>query len=239
MGATNPPRSAEPRTLTEAYTQAGLTDRSTSHAKRPNKRGEATRERIVQAAIECFSEYGYTRTRISDITHRAKTAQGNFYRHFADLDEVFLAAMHTGLHELSEATSRRTNSSGELAALIDVNVTYLHAYSRHRHILRLLREAAAASANEGFQQLWLQLREDFVARTRRWLQRLHERGDIGETDFDLLAEALGCMTEQMAYVHVGLPASTPRRERIDELGRVLGECWYRALPPRDSSSDTP
>lgn len=236
MAATIPPDRSEPRTLTEAYTHAGLTDRGTSSGKRPNKRGEATRERIVQAAIECFSEYGYTRTRISDITHRAKTAQGNFYRHFNDLDDVFLAALHTGLQELADATARRTNSSGELEALIDVNITYLHAYSRHRHILRLLREAAAASANEGFQQLWLQLRGDFVARTRRWLQRLHDRGEIGETDFDLLAEALGCMTEQMAYVHVGLPASTPRRERIEELGRALGEFWYRSLPP--ATNDT-
>ena len=52
--------------------------------------------------------------------------------------------------------------------MIDVNVSYLHAYSRHRKVLRLLREAAAASSNEGFGQLWLDLRGDFVARTRRW-----------------------------------------------------------------------
>jgi hypothetical protein len=115
--------------------------------------------------------------------------------------------------------------------MIDVNVSYLHAYSRHRKVLRLLREAAAASSNEGFGQLWLDLRGDFVARTRRWLQRLRDSGRIGDTDVDLLAESLGCMTEQMAYVHVGLPVSTPKRERIDELGRTLGEVWFRALPP--------
>jgi hypothetical protein len=62
--------------------------------------------------------------------------------------------------------------------MIDVNVSYLHAYSRHRKVLRLLREAAAASSNEGFGQLWLDLRGDFVARTRRWLQRLRDSGRI-------------------------------------------------------------
>ncbi|RZL84080.1 MAG: TetR/AcrR family transcriptional regulator [Rhodococcus sp. (in: high G+C Gram-positive bacteria)] len=238
MAAQNPATSATPRSLDDVYTDAGLIDPAAPAPKRPNRRGELTRERIVQAAIECFSEYGYTRTRVSDITHRAKTAQGNFYRHFTDLDDVFLAAMHTGLQELSEATSRKANTSGEMEALIEVNITYLHAYSRHRHILRLLREAAAASANEGFQQLWLKLREDFIARTRRWLQKLHDRGEIGDTDLDLLAESLGCMTEQMAYVHVGLPASTPKRERIDELGRALGEVWFRALPPPATAPGT-
>ena len=49
--------------------------------------------------------------------------------------------------------------------------------------------------------------------------------------FPLLAEALGCMTEQMAYIHIGLPAATPRPERIRQLGEIVGEVWYRSLPP--------
>jgi hypothetical protein len=54
---------------------------------------------------------------------------------------------------------------------------------------------------------------------------------MGPADFPLLAEALGCMTEQMAYVHIGLPAATPRPERIRQLGEIVGEVWYRSLPP--------
>jgi AcrR family transcriptional regulator len=218
--------------ITSIYTDAGLQDGEVQ-SKRSNKRGELTRERIVQAAVECFSEYGYTRTRISDIVHRAGTAQGNFYRHFSSLDDVFLAALRPGLEELAAASTHRSGHSNELASLIESNTTYLYTYARHRHTLRLLREAAAASANEGFLQLWLRLRGDFVARTRRWLQRLADAGKIGDTNLDLLAESLGCLTEQMAYVHVGLPAATPRRERIDELGRALGEAWFRLLPPPD------
>ncbi|MDQ1105866.1 AcrR family transcriptional regulator [Nocardioides zeae] len=212
------------------YDDVGLRDGEPS-AKRPNKRGEQTRERIVTAAIECFTEYGYTRTRVSDIVHRAGTAQGNFYRHFTSLDDVFLAALRPGLEALAVVPTRRTGHSFELESLVESNTSYLHSYARYRHTLRLLREAAAASANDGFLQLWLRLRGDFVARTRRWLQRLTDNGHLraGE-DLDLLAEALGCLTEQLAYVHVGLPASTPRRERIDELGRSLGESWYRLLP---------
>jgi AcrR family transcriptional regulator len=218
--------------ITSIYTDAGLQDGEVQ-SKRSNKRGELTRERIVQAAVECFSEYGYTRTRISDIVHRAGTAQGNFYRHFSSLDDVFLAALRPGLEELAAASTHRSGHSNDPASLIESNTTYLYTYARHRHTLRLLREAAAASANEGFLQLWLRLRGDFVARTRRWLQRLADAGKIGDTNLDLLAESLGCLTEQMAYVHVGLPAATPRRERIDELGRALGEAWFRLLPPPD------
>ena len=66
-------------------------------------------------------------------------------------------------------------------------------------------------------RLWLRTRADFVDRTERWLKHLHGHGRIGLTNFGLLAEALGCMTEQMAYVHIGLPAATPRPERIRQL----------------------
>ncbi|MGU3433047.1 TetR/AcrR family transcriptional regulator [Actinomycetes bacterium M1A6_2h] len=212
------------------FTRAGLVENVTALPKRANRRGEQTRDKIIAAATECFTEYGYTRTRISDITHRADTAQGNFYRHFAGLDDVFLAALRPALHELSNSRGRPDRARGELASLIEVNTTYLQTYSRHRHMLRLLREAGAASANEGFQQLWLNLRADYVARTRRWLERLADAGVVEEQNFELLAETLGCMTEQLAYVHIGLAGSTPKRERIDELGKILGEVWYRSLP---------
>lgn len=215
--------------ITAIFTDSGL--QGEAPAKRPNKRGQLTKERLLQAATECFTEYGYTRTRISDVVHRAGTAQGNFYRHFVSLDDIFLAVVRPGLEELSSASSKRTGHSTELQSLIEANTTYLHTYARHRHILRLIREAAASSPNDGFQDLWLRLRGDFVARTRRWLQRLSDAGTIEQgEDLDLLAETLGCLTEQLAYVHVGLPQTTPRLERIDELGRALGEAWFRLLP---------
>lgn len=201
--------------------------------KRPNKRGQQTREKLIVAAAACFSDYGYTRTRVSDIASRAGTAQGNFYRHFSSLDEIFLAALQPALEELAAATAHSVHTDDQLRNLVNQNVTYLQAYTRDRHLLRVMREAAAASENEGFGTLWLQLRGAFVARTRRWLERLHEEGEIGKTDFGLLAEALGSLTEQMAYVHIGLLPVTPRPERVQELGTVIGEVWYRSLPPKE------
>ena len=52
-------------------------------------------------------------------------------------------------------------------ALIAVNVTFFQAYSRNRHLLRVMREAAAVSWNDGFGRLWLRTRADFVDRTER------------------------------------------------------------------------
>jgi AcrR family transcriptional regulator len=198
---------------------------------RGNVRGQRTRAVLVEAAAACFSEYGYQATRIADIVGRAGVSQGNFYRHFESKKDIFLEALRPGLDALL-ASSRRAgleDHDGE-DALIAVTVAYLQTYSRHRNILRVMREAAAARA-DGFDELWLRLRGSFVERTQAWLERLHAAGRIGDGDFPMLAEVLGAMVEQVAYVQIGLPERTPRAEEIARIGRSLGEVWHRALPP--------
>jgi AcrR family transcriptional regulator len=195
-----------------------------------NVRGLRTRQELLDAALSCFSEYGYARTRISDIVFRAGVSQGNFYRHFQSKDEIFLEALKPSLDELTASTTRTGVGPGvDLATLVALTTSYLTSYSRNRHILRVMREAAASSADEGFAELWLQQRASYVERTARWLQRLHREGRIALTDFDLLADVLGSAIEQTAYVHIGLPREAPRPERIQQLAATVGAVWHHSL----------
>lgn len=197
-----------------------------------NTRGLRTRQELLDAAVTCFSEYGYSRTRIADIVFAAGVSQGNFYRHFASKDEIFLEALRPSLDELTRSTHRttRTGDGTDRATLVALTSAYLTSYARNRRILRVMREAAATSTDEGVSELWLAQRANYVERTARWLRDLHRRGRLAETDFDLLADVLGSAIEQTAYVHIGLPAATPRRERIEQLAVAVGEVWHRALP---------
>lgn len=213
---------------------APVTGDSQARVRAGNVRGQRTRAVLVDAASACFSEYGYSSTRIADIVGRAGVSQGNFYRHFESKKEIFVEALRPGLDALL-ASSRRSGLEDHdgTDALVAITVAYLTTYSRHRDILRVMREAAAARA-DGFDELWLRLRGSFVARTEAWLERLHEAGRIGDGDFPMLAEVLGAMVEQVAYVQVGLPEVTPRAEEIARIGRSVGEVWARALPPLPS-----
>lgn len=221
--------STEPRgsAQEELSRMMGATGRAT---KRSNKRGLETRKRIIAAASQCFAEYGYAGTRISDIVHLAGTAQGNFYRHFSGLDDVFLAALEPCLEDLANARGSDLGGADRRQSLVERNTAFLESYSRNRHLLRVMREAASIVGNDDFRRLWLKLRGDFVARTHRWLVRLQATGEIGDGDFEMLAEALGCMTEQVAYVHIGLTPVSPRAEDIRRMAVVLSDVWERALP---------
>jgi AcrR family transcriptional regulator len=203
---------------------------STPVRRGKNVRGLRTRKDLLDAATSCFAEYGYAGTRISDIVFRAGVSQGNFYRHFTGKDEIFLEALKPSLDELAASTTRTAVGNGvDLATLVALTTSYLTSYARNRHILRVMREAAASSSAEGFAQLWLQQRASYVERTSRWLARLHREGRIAEADFDLLADVLGSAIEQTAYVHVGLPREAPRPERIQQLAAVVGAVWHRSM----------
>lgn len=214
----------------------GPEDSSAPVRRGKNTRGLRTRQELLDAAVTCFSEYGYSRTRIADIVFAAGVSQGNFYRHFASKDEIFLEALRPSLDELTHSTHRTagTGDGTDRATLVALTSAYLTSYARNRRILRVMREAAATSTDEGFSELWLAQRANYVERTARWLRALHRRGRLAETDFDLLADVLGSAIEQTAYVHVGLAAETPRRERIEQLAAAVGEVWHRALPLLDT-----
>ena len=220
-----------------ASAPAGSDDERRPVRRGKNVRGLRTRQELLDAALSCFSEYGYARARISDIVFRAGVSQGNFYRHFQSKNEIFLEALRPSLDELHASTARGGIGDGvDLATMVALTTSYFTSYARNRHILRVMREAAATSSDDGFAELWLRQRGSYVERTSRWLRRLHQQGRLAEADFELLADVLGSAIEQTAYVHIGLPAEAPRPERIHQLAAAVAQVWHRSLPIVDDGA---
>lgn len=201
-----------------------------------NARGRLTKQKLIDAAIRCFSDYGYRRTRIQDIVFQAGVSQGSFYRHFTTKSELLLEALEPCLEELLTVTSGAGGGGGapSIEAMTQTTNAYFTSYARNRLLLRLLREAAVI--DEEFYERWQVQRQRFIGRTERWLERLHDAGHIGAGNFPVLADVLGSTVEQTCYVHIGLPEQAPRQERIQELALTVAEVWFRSLPPRAASA---
>lgn len=63
-------------------------------------RGEETRTRILDAALEAFGRYGYDGTSVSEICRRAEVTKGGFYHHFPSKQAVFLDLLERWLEGL-------------------------------------------------------------------------------------------------------------------------------------------
>lgn len=60
-------------------------------ARRTKEEAEKTRQNILDAAFEVFTQKGFTRTRLSDIASAAGVTRGAIYWHFKDKVDLFIA----------------------------------------------------------------------------------------------------------------------------------------------------
>jgi AcrR family transcriptional regulator len=198
----------------------------------PTRKGKATRERLLLAAENVFGRIGYDAARIADIVALAGVSHGLFYRHFADKDAILFAVLTRLNDDLRHTSGRGTagNDRPTLEQLQARNMLFFQEYAEHRQMLRVSREAAARPEQAGFRALWLGIRSRFTARTQRWLEQLANAGHIAPLDDpEMLAEALSSLTEQMAYVQLGLATEDPDAALIERLGRASGLIWYRTI----------
>lgn len=196
----------------------------------PTARGRRSRANLLEAAAEVFAERGYAATRIADIVQRAGMSQGAFYRHYPDKNEILLAVMHDAIDAIYQVTARTEENAGaDEAAIIERNTQFFRAYNAQRGLMRVWREGASVRES-GFEALWSQTRSRFVVRVEDWLRALHADGEIAATDFELLADGLAAVIEQLAFVRIALAEQALTEDELVALGRATGELWSRALP---------
>ncbi len=68
----------------------------------PQQRGEETRARLLEAAVECFAQKGYELASVADICQCANVSKGAFYHHFASKQALFIELIESWLAQLDE-----------------------------------------------------------------------------------------------------------------------------------------
>jgi AcrR family transcriptional regulator len=111
-------------------------------------RGEETRSRILDAALEAFARYGYDDASVAEICRLAGVTKGGFYHHFPSKQALFLEllarwlagidtqlmAMHSGQQPVREELIRMTamvdrifqEASGQLPVFLEVLIEARH-----------------------------------------------------------------------------------------------------------------
>ena len=63
---------------------------------------DQTQQRILDAAVEVFSELGYDSAKMADVVERSGTSIGSIYHHFGGKPELFQAIWDRVMEQLSE-----------------------------------------------------------------------------------------------------------------------------------------
>jgi AcrR family transcriptional regulator len=109
--ASGPPRDAQPSRGQGNGDQASASGASASGASAsgdgaPSPSGASTRERILDVALDLFTDQGFDGTSMREIAERLDISKPAIYYHFASKEEI-LMALHMRLHEFGKAALTR------------------------------------------------------------------------------------------------------------------------------------
>ena len=87
-------------------------------------RAQRTRQRLLDAAGQCFAESGFAKTTVEEIAHTAGVSKGLVYHHFRSKDEVLRSVLERTLEQWNELTG---------SAVINDQPAFIPALRRMAH----------------------------------------------------------------------------------------------------------
>lgn len=111
---------------------------------RPSARAERTRQRIVEAAAQCFASAGYAKTTVEELALKAGVSKGLVYHHFGDKEGVLEAVLDRTLADWDRVSG--LDAAVDLATAGDARgvIARMHrqglAFARENPLLQRLIE---------------------------------------------------------------------------------------------------
>ena len=196
-------------------------------AKAPRTaRGERTRRKILDAALEEFGELGFGDASIVGITRRARVALGTFYTYFDSKDSLFSALVRDMSAQVRDAVAPALSGStdvfeGERRAL----AAFLRFAATHKQVYRIIDEAEFVDA-QGF-------RSHYENTANRIAARLAAGAKRGEMDaLSPAAQEVVAWAIMGANVFLGLRYSVWDESDADEIADVASRLFRDGLGPR-------
>src|SRR5690242_17788562 len=167
----------------------------------------ATRDKILQAALQVFAEKGYHRALVDDIVLASRTSKGAVYHHFPNKEALFLALVDEFAARLAESIAAAiTSSQGALGKVEAALRAGLETFARHRELARilLLESVSLGTAYEGKRA---EVHGRFAALIQGYLDQAVSEGSIPRLDTRVATLAwLGAVNEVVIqWLHSGEP----------------------------------
>jgi AcrR family transcriptional regulator len=106
----------------------------------PERKSDRTRERILDAAAEVFSDQGYS-ARLSDIADRAGMKAGSLYYHFDSREDLVAEILHRGIQRSFDHVRQAVEALPDGAPAIERLASAVRA-----HTMAIVERSAYASA---------------------------------------------------------------------------------------------
>jgi AcrR family transcriptional regulator len=154
---------------------------------------------IISAAIKIFSEKGFYKTKIKDITDALDMSTGTFYIYFENKDELFNEAIDGVVKSiLGGAAEAIKNEKDFLRRMLLRGQVFFEQYSKYSEVLNQLRAEMTRDSTQ-FQEKVKRIYHGLTQPVIKEFQDAMDQGLIRKTDPDLLAYAVTGLIEIMSF----------------------------------------
>jgi TetR/AcrR family fatty acid metabolism transcriptional regulator len=207
-----------------------MTTDATPTTKR--RRGEDTRQLLLEAALHVFAEHGYERATIDEIVREAGFSKGAFYVHFESKEDLFWAMLEERLQQQQDAFRQDLLPGVPLADNIRIVLNGIFGlHTRDPLWSALFMEFAAhAARNEKVRQKIAAMYNSWRTFAVEALERAREAGTVRrDLDFEFAASVVIAAVEGMVQQARLAPEAVRLDQMIDPLSRLLAE-WLAPRP---------
>jgi AcrR family transcriptional regulator len=196
---------------------------SGSRQKVPNRRERRraeTREKIIRAALDLFSERGMTATTIEDITNAADVGKGTFFNYFATKDHIMAHLCELQMGKIRELVAKAISSKESMESVMyRLAMTINEEFARNPALVRNILVPLFSG------EVMRQQMADHLGKDRQILAELmHARQQRGEIRSDLSPEDLALNFQRVFFgttVLWSLDPSKPLPVCLKDMSKAL------------------
>jgi AcrR family transcriptional regulator len=147
---------------------------------------EQRAEEILVAALECFSERGFTATSIEDIRVRSGASIGSIYHHFGSKEELAAVLYVEGLDDYQQgflaALERSRHAQAAIGAIVRHHLWWVRSNPRLAQFIMNRRETELRAVTD---ERVRELNRHFVPRVSAWIEQQMRAGALRSLPLDL------------------------------------------------------
>lgn len=187
-----------------------------SHARSPRRK-----QNIIQAALGCFVELGFSNTTMEDICRRARASNGSIYHHFSNKEmlaaAVYLEGLKTYQAGLLAELDQNQGARAGVHAIIGFHIRWV---TENPDWARYLWQMRYADFMEATEASIAELNRPFFKRLLDWLQPHIEAGAVKCLPPEILLSILFGPCQEYAGVWLSGKARMKPSEAAEQLARA-------------------
>lgn len=199
------------------------------------QRGVDTVERVLDAALACFTASGIYDATIEDLARRAQVSVGSLYHHFSSRDRIafvlYCRWMESLMNSVTEALLPRRAARPGVQALVRA---YLAWVAEHPQAARFIFAAGATELVDKWKDELVPWKQKLLAPIFAWFQPHITSGAVASLPFPLYEIVIiGPAAEFSRRWLAGAPGLD-----IEEGARVLAETVWRSIAGDEAGGPT-